>query len=371
MIDEDRYITLAIHTYEKALAIKTLLENEGIEVVLNNVNLAEPVVSAGVRVRIHERDLPQALRIVENVELFMPADGDVTVRSKIIVPIDFSDYSRQALVLAFNIAARHKADVVFLHSFVTPTPAANLQLSANYTYEIADVGVADSLQSEAADQMAKFVDSVREKIKTGEVPPVKFETRITEGVPEDCIDDLAKAIKPLMIVMGTRGAGKKERELIGSVTAEVLDTCRCTICTVPESSQLTEPGQLRHVLFFSNLDQEDLLAIDTFHRTFGRHDITVTIVHVPGRRESAGSVKRSARSLKLFCKAHYPEYTFEARDLNLDDIAASFREIAAECPIDMIVLPNKKRNVFVRLFNPGLAHRLLFHADIPLLAIPV
>lgn len=371
MIDEKRFITLAIHTYERALAVKSLLKNEGIEVVLNNVNLAEPVVSAGVRVRIHEHDLPQALRIVENAELFMPAVDNSDERSKILVPIDFSDYSRQAFMLAFNIAAQHKSDVVFMHTYVTPTPNPNIQLSDNYTYEIADAELADTLEDEATRMMASFVESVKEKIKKGEVPPVKFETVIREGVPEDCINEEAKAIKPLMIVMGTRGAGKKERELIGSVTAEVLDSCRFTICTVPESSQLSTPAQLKNVFFFSNLDQEDLLALDTFRRIMGGQDITVTIVHVPGRRESAESAKRSARSLMLFCKAHYPEYTFTTCDLNLDNIVDGFKAITAETQVDMIVLPNKKRNVFVRLFNPGLAHRLLFHADIPMLAISV
>ena len=65
-----RLITLAIHTYERALLVRTLLENEGIRVELNNVNLEVPGFSSGVRVRIRETDLPLALRIVENQELF-------------------------------------------------------------------------------------------------------------------------------------------------------------------------------------------------------------------------------------------------------------------------------------------------------------
>ena len=46
--------------------VRTLLENEGIRVELNNVNLEVPCFSSGVRVRIRENDLPLALRIVEN-----------------------------------------------------------------------------------------------------------------------------------------------------------------------------------------------------------------------------------------------------------------------------------------------------------------
>lgn len=58
--DPNRLITLAIHTYDQAVILKFQLEQAGITAVLHNVNLSEPVVSAGVRVRIREKDLPKA-----------------------------------------------------------------------------------------------------------------------------------------------------------------------------------------------------------------------------------------------------------------------------------------------------------------------
>ncbi len=64
--DPNRLITLAIHTYDRAVILKFQLEQAGITAVLHNVNLSEPVVSAGVRVRIREKDLPKALAVVES-----------------------------------------------------------------------------------------------------------------------------------------------------------------------------------------------------------------------------------------------------------------------------------------------------------------
>ena len=54
---EDKLVTLAIHTFEKAQMLKMILESEGIEVYIHNVNQIQPVISAGVRVRIKESDL--------------------------------------------------------------------------------------------------------------------------------------------------------------------------------------------------------------------------------------------------------------------------------------------------------------------------
>ena len=45
---KDRLITLAIHTYPKALILKGVLESQGIAVVIQNVNLLKPVISPGV-----------------------------------------------------------------------------------------------------------------------------------------------------------------------------------------------------------------------------------------------------------------------------------------------------------------------------------
>ena len=46
-MEEDRLITVAIHTYDHAVALKNMLEREGVSAVLHNVNLSTPVVSSG------------------------------------------------------------------------------------------------------------------------------------------------------------------------------------------------------------------------------------------------------------------------------------------------------------------------------------
>ena len=104
----NRLITIAIHTVEKALPLKNLLEREGIYVELNNVNLTSPTVAAGVRIRIKESDLPLALRIIENIEIFdIPARDEKPEKGGVILlPTDFSPHSDNAAKLAFKLASR-------------------------------------------------------------------------------------------------------------------------------------------------------------------------------------------------------------------------------------------------------------------------
>ena len=126
---EDKLVTLAIHTFEKAQILKTILETEGIEVYIHNVNQIQPVVSAGVRVRIKESDLPHALRIIEDNKWFEePKEEEAKVNAvkKVLIPIDFSDYSAKACELGINYAHAVGAEVMIMHAYFSPYfPSAN------------------------------------------------------------------------------------------------------------------------------------------------------------------------------------------------------------------------------------------------------
>lgn len=375
-MEEDRLITVAIHTYDHAVALKNMLERDCVTAVLHNVNLSTPVVSSGVRVRIKESDLPQALRIIENSEIFAPkkecAQSSDDAEPIILVPVDFSDYSMKATVMAFDVAYRHKARIMLLHSFINPALSKRVQLTDSFSFELAESQeVGNALMRAARITMDLFEAQLRQRIKDGEIPPVKFSNLITEGVPEDVINETAKTLSPILIVMGTRGADRKEEELIGSVTAEVLDSCRFPVFSIPENITLERISDISHLLFFSNLEQEDLLALEAIYRLFVHTPLEITIVHVPGKKELSSNDRKAIKSLVEYCRNHYPSFTFNSDEIALGTLGDDYRRIAREHKVNLVALPNKKRNVFFRFFNPSLAHKLLLHADIPMLVIPV
>lgn len=123
---EDKLVTLAILTYSKAQILKTVLENEGIEAYIHNINLIQPVISSGVRVRIKESDLPHALNIIESSSWLSSEVLEGGNREKkeqapvVLVPIDFSPYSLKACDMGFEIASHLNATVTLLHVYFSP-----------------------------------------------------------------------------------------------------------------------------------------------------------------------------------------------------------------------------------------------------------
>ncbi len=362
-----RLITVAIHTYDRALVLKSILENEGISVTLQNVNLEHPTISSGVRVRIHEHDLPLALRIIENTDIFCSSQASLQEDShSIIVPVDFSEHSFNATCVAFHIAESHGANIRLLHSYIDPYVAGNIQLSDSLTYELADNEARWQVAENARKMMIAFADKIKNMIKQGQLPPVKFSTKVVEGVPEDAIVEYAKINPPYLVVMGTRDAQRKQVEMIGSVTAEVLDKCQFSVFTIPGNTQINQNAQIHNILVFANLEQEDLLAIDTMSRIFKDITANVSIVHAPARkRPFERSNRRSIENIVAYCNKNFKSFNFQVCE-NIPNLTAS-----NNIPYDLIVIPNKKKNAFSRLFNPGLAHKILVDADVPMLVIPV
>ena len=366
----DRMITLAIHTYEKAVVLKSTLENEGVSAVISNVNLSSPTISSGVRVRIYEKDLPLALRIVENPEIFSSNTGFQSTIPSILVPIDFSDYSYRACLMAFSLAKLHKAKISIIHSYMYAHTLDKIRQMGEQDFSIGELN--EKIEKVASEEMTHFSSKLKEQIKIGVIPAIKFETTIVEGVPEDSIGDYSKALKPQLIIMGTRGAGKKEKELIGSVTGEVLDTCQFPVFAVPESANIFEITELKHILFFCNNEQEDIVALDTMYRLLPNISLNVTIANVPHKSVPIiDSFVSTENDLISYCKENYPRFNFNLRSISLDNIKSEFDHISTYQQIDLIVVPNKKKNVFSRFFNPSLAHKILLHADIPMMTIPV
>lgn len=371
-MNKSTYITLAIHTYDRAIILKQILESNGIDVKLQNVNLTEPTISSGVRVRISEKDLPLALKITESSSSISPALFEMRIAGmsgNILIPIDLSDYSMIACKVGFQFAKSLSLHPVLLHTFVTPYLDGVLPLSDARSADLHDMALRDRLEDKAKRQMKEFCKLLKQNITEGILPNVGFTTIVREGVPEEVIQDYAKNSPPSIIVMATRGKDKKEKEVIGSVTAEVFDSCRVPVFSVPEGFESTDFSNIKKVIFFCNVNQQDILSMDTFVRLFNNQPMEIFVVPVNDR---AGiNLNVGIDKLVTYFKTHYPEFKFSSKIILSKTFRAEIEQMISDCQVELLVVPNKKKSIFSRLFNPSIAHKIIFEKDIPMLVLPV
>lgn len=370
---EDKLVTLAILTYAKAQILKSVLEDEGIEAYIHNVNLIQPVISSGVRLRIKESNLPHALKIIESSTWL--AEDVVKEKNeskkekdrKILIPVDFSDYSMQACEFGFSFAKEFNSEVVLLHAYFSPIYASSLPYGDTFNYQIADEETQRAMIQTIHKELNTLSDKVKEKIKTGEFPDIRFTCILREGIPEEEIIRYAKEINPGIIIMGTRGKNQKDIDLIGSVTAEVIERSRNVIFAIPENTPFKTFNNVNKIAFVTNFDQRDLLAFDALIATFHPFTFSVSIIHLADNNDAWNEIKLAG--IKEYFHKQYSKLEIQYDVVLEDNILSNLDQYIKEKSIDVIAITSYKRNIFARLFNPSIARKMIFHTDTPILVI--
>jgi nucleotide-binding universal stress UspA family protein len=141
---------------------------------------------------------------------------------RILIPIDFSEMSLQALDYAVELGKPFGAELVAVHVvepiyYATPAdvygPSANLGM------------LLDEQQRVAAEQLAELEDRL---MKRGD----KIETVLDSGVPYQKIVEAAEQRKADLIIMATHGRTGLSHLLLGSVAERVVRSAACPVLTV-------------------------------------------------------------------------------------------------------------------------------------------
>ena len=366
---EDKLVTLAIRTYQRAQMIKAVLEENGIETVIHNLNLEHPEMAVGVRVRIKESDLPRALKIVEEMESAWENEQEPgrSTAQQVLSPIDFADQVPKAIDFGFHFADILAAEVVLLYIYFSPafTISSNNDMS---TYSISDSELLRRIISSANADVENMTNILRSRMTKGELPNIPFRFELKEGVPEDQILDYAKKHKPALVVMGTHGK-KLSTELIGSVTAEVMEACVSPVFAVPMQMPLEVPDDIRKVAFLTNFDQKDLIAIDRTISLFASEKLELFFVHASEKSEPWSEVMLAG--IKAYFANHYPHLITHYALLNASDSLELLDNYLVNHEINVLAFNTRRRNIFARLFNPGLAYKMVLYSDTPLLVTHV
>lgn len=357
---------------EKGKIAVEALREKGIKAAATNLEGTELV-----SVSVSRADADRAVEIISDIT----SSARVGVESKLagvsgrlLIPVDFSDYTEKAVRIGFSFARRLRLHVVLLHAYPMPYFGNQAIFAPDYAEtgeeEIAEVEASESFEDAARSQMTKLVRRIHQLISDGVLPDIKFSTELNPGVPEEVILEYTRSTNPVLVVMATRGLNKKHEDLVGSVTAEVLDSCRVPVFTVPENYDFPGVAEITRLAFFCNLDRQDIPSMDLFVRMFSAPEVEICLIPVNDRM-AVTTAEAKLRILRDYFATSYPTIGFETRFFSAPTFRQDIENMFNDKRIQLIVVPNKKINIFRRLFNPGIAHRILFERDVPLLALPV
>jgi nucleotide-binding universal stress UspA family protein len=144
---------------------------------------------------------------------------------KILVPVDFSDTSLQALEYAIDIAKRSKATITLIHN--TESMVANVSTGDYFASSINNlIAFEKEANEKAKEHLKKFAEKIEKKNK------IKTTAVITSGWVREEVLRTAEKTEADIIIMGTHGVKGFREFIVGSNTFRVINEAVCPVLSV-------------------------------------------------------------------------------------------------------------------------------------------
>ncbi len=149
----------------------------------------------------------------------------------LLVPVDFTSYSEEALVFASELAKCMSSRLLVLHVIHDPAEAPGFYAQTGKKKKFLQ-----SMEEVAEEMMETFLKKVR-KAYPNETPITKATSLLVVGTPVKRIVEVAEKKRASMIIIGSHGRTGLSHLLIGSKAERVVQLSPIPVTVVKGSSR--------------------------------------------------------------------------------------------------------------------------------------
>lgn len=281
---------------------------------------------------------------------------------KILVPIDFSPNSTNALYVAAEIAQKMGATLEMLHVNVAAIYSAPL---TEFTAAVTTYTLDDEQYDETA-----TVELEKLKLRVLSVPAysnLDIQARVEEGYLHTSIRNVATDDDVDLVVMGTKGTSGMEEFLVGSNTEKVIRTAPCPVLAVPVTATKFDP---KVVMLPSTLKTDQSGVFHYLAAWEKRFDFIVKVLYLnnPSTLPTDGSAEAKKNRLAESAGLKKTEVIMTATAMFED---AAILNAADMCDADLIVMATHQRQGLSHVLFGSITEDTVNHSHIPVLAVPI
>lgn len=275
---------------------------------------------------------------------------------KIIVPIDFSEYSEYALETAAMLAKKNKAEVLALHMLemseaILTRAGTDMQMETLFFLQLAEKKFKEFLNKD-------YLNNVK-------VTPIVKHFRVFSEV-----NDVAKEYGADLIVMGSHGASGIKEFFIGSNTEKVVRHSNIPVMVIKHNPILTD---FEHVVFACDFSDDAVKPYINATKFFKKLGSKMHLIYVNLPNESFRSTLEMESKVNAFFKKaegsldHYngvkffSDYTIEQGILNYANIIGA----------DLIALATHGRTGLAHFFEGSISEDIANHSVLPVITFKV
>ena len=283
---------------------------------------------------------------------------------KILVPVDYSEYSLLACRYALKIAHKTNAAITIFHSFYSPAYDLISLTGNKSTQEKLRDEVTMKLMEQETNNIDSFYDTLIKQKEWKGFPASHIGKVVKPGLAKDEIQKFSDVYEPDLVIMGTRGKDKRENSILGSNTEIVIKKLKYPVIAVPEGYTFIGPNQLKKLLFLTDYDESDFMSIKKLMGFARLMNLSIYCLHVGSKNGKSEKLKMDG--LKEYFRKAYEEIDVHCELLSgKDNILNAIDEYINNNTINIISLTTRKRNLLEKVIKPSHNHRLFYQSNIP------
>jgi nucleotide-binding universal stress UspA family protein len=264
--------------------------------------------------------------------------------NRILVPVDFSDTSLNALSYAIKLFKDTALEVTILHTY-------KLMRSSAYSMKM------NKLDEIMRDDAQQEMDSLLNKLQAEE-PNISIKSKISKSDAVSAITTMGNSGTYDFIIMGTKGASGLKEVFIGSVAGGVISKTVAPVIVVPDA-YVYQP--LEEITFaIGGAVPFDAKVIEPLRKLATMNSSKVNILHIDD-----GEELDEEKDLSLI-KDLKPSLINTSGEGNINDQLSEYLE--KEEP-RLLCLVRGTRDFFGRIFSESVTLKQTFSSPVPLLIL--
>lgn len=268
----------------------------------------------------------------------------------ILVPVDYSPVSKNALQYAMGIAKMYNGKITLLHVFHIPVANnESVMLMPNFS----------ELESAAEKSMNEFKSEVFTSEQSAGV-----ESYVKAGFLIEEMKEIIADKKIDLVVMGVTGVGKLGEMLIGSNATIAIHNLNVQVLIVPKDATFKP---IEKIAFACDYEKATSTAsIEKVKEVASMFDAQLHVLNVVDKDE-VPEVDKAVSAVKLEVIMNNIRHTLSFPES--EDITYAINEFVDKHDIDMLVMIPHKHRFLGGLFHKSNTKKMAFHTHVPLLSI--
>ncbi len=284
---------------------------------------------------------------------------------QILVPVTFNEKSDNALLYALTLAGKFPSKLLVLHCYSRYITHGEYDDATQENVTDGNTALLQEWEQKARYKLKKLCDRTRAEMTLSQKENVIIQEMFEFGYPEDVIPEVGNRLRVDVIVMGTKSKGETIKELLGSVTSDVIQKATQPVLAVPVISSV-DLEKLSQVLFLTDFGDDDYISLHKLIRLITPFKTQIHAVHFHPREPEKNDIRRM-ESFRDYCFATYRNHKLLFRFETGEAYTEALQNYSVNNKIDLIAMTRRRRSLISKLFSPSITRKTLFSTDIPLL----